>query len=213
LSVSGPRITDLRPLSHNDNLSELKIGAPQIPGLIDLAHLKSLKKLSIIIEQQQNLNLDPVGVLTSLELLWIWAPNGGQLDVAPLRSLANLRSLSLIGGSLPYLLSSITNIETIGGLTELRTLLISSFPVNNLAFVAKLMNLEELNINQMPISSIEPVRDLKSLKKLSLNLTAVVDISPLLDLPALTELTVGRTPARSDLLAQLEQRGVKVNSY
>jgi hypothetical protein len=212
LSISGPRITDLRPLSHNNNLRELTIGAPQIPGLIDLVHLKSLKKLSIIVEQQ-NFNLHAVGALTSLELLWIWVPDGGELDVAPLRSLANLRSLSLMGASFPYLLSSITSIEAIGGLTELRTLSISSFPVNNLAFVAKLMNLEELSIYQMPISSIEPVRDLKSLKKVSLNLTAVVDISPLLDLPALTELTVGRTPARSDLLAQLEQRGVKVNSY
>jgi hypothetical protein len=114
----------------------------------------------------------------------------------------------LIGGSLPYLVSPITNIETIGGLTELRTLLISSFPVNNLAFVAKLMNLEELNVSQMPISSIEAVRDLKSLKKVSLNLTAVADISPLLDLPALTELTVGRTPARSDLLKSLKKLSI-----
>jgi len=212
LDIRGSRVTDLRPLGHNDNLSELRIGAAQIPGLDTLAHLKSLKKLSIIIEQL-NFNLDAVGALTGLDSLSIWAAGGGELDVAPLRSLANLRSLSLTGGVFPYLFSRMTNIETIGGLTELRTLAISWFQVNNLAFVAKLVNLEELNISQMPISSIEPVHDLKLLRKVSLNLAAVIDISPLLGLPALTDLAVGRTPARSDLLAQLEQRGVKVTSY
>jgi internalin A len=100
LDIRGSRVTDLRPLGHNDNLSELRIGAAQIPGLDTLAHLKSLKKLSIIVEQQ-NFNLDAVGALTGLDSLSIWAASGGELDVAPLRSLANLRSLSLTGGVFP----------------------------------------------------------------------------------------------------------------
>jgi internalin A len=212
LDIRGSRVTDLQPLSGSSNLSELTIGAQQIPGLINLVRLRSLKKLSIIIEQQ-NFNLDPVGALTTLESLWISVTSFGQIDVAPLRSLTNLRGLSLSAISIGYPPSPITDIEAIGDLAELRTLTIGSLQLTNLAFLTKLTNLEELSIYRSPISSIEQVRDLKLLKKVGLHLTAVEDISPLLDLPSLTDLTIGRTPARSDLLAELERRGVKVNRY
>ena len=174
-----------------------------------MTHLESLKKLTII--EQQNFALAPVGELTNLESLWIWGPTG-RLDVSPIRNLTKLRHLALTGigfGSL----TAVANIEAIGDLTELRTLTLGSLQVSDLAFAASLKNVMEININQLPISSIEPLRGLKLLRKVSLNLTPVVDISPLLELPELTDLTVGRTPARSDVLAELERRGVKVTRY
>jgi hypothetical protein len=39
----------------------------------------------------------------------------------------------------------------------------------------------------------------------------VADVSPLLDLPDLTELVILRTPARDDVLRELERRGVRVD--
>jgi hypothetical protein len=62
----------------------------------------------------------------------------------------------------------------------------------------------------MPITSIAPLRGLKSLKSVGLNVTEVADISPLLDLPSLEHLGVVRTPARADILTELERRGVKI---
>jgi Leucine-rich repeat (LRR) protein len=82
--------------------------------------------------------------------------------------------------------------------------------VSDLTFLRGLANLNELNIGMMPVSSVEPLRGLTSLKRVSLNLTDIVDISPLLDLPALTSLSVLRTPARADVLTQLERNGVKI---
>jgi hypothetical protein len=66
------------------------------------------------------------------------------------------------------------------------------------------------NLSDIPTSSIEPLRSLKSLKKITLFSIPVVDVAPLLDLPALTDLNVMRTPARSDVLTELERHGVKV---
>ena len=43
--------------------------------------------------------------------------------------------------------------------------------------------------------------------------TSVADVSSLLELPDLVELTVSYTPARSDIIAELERRGVKVTRY
>jgi hypothetical protein len=213
LDIRGTRVVDLQPLSYDHNLKELSIGGLQIPGLISFVNLETLKKLTIILEQQPGLDLTPVGSLTSLESLMIWAPMSGELDVAPLRSLVKLRSLALSGAGFFRPLTAIANIDAMADLTDLRTLTLGSLQLTDIAFVAKLTKLEELNINEMPISSIEPLRNLKSLKKVSLNRTGVVDISPLLELPALTTLTVGRTPARSDVLGELERRGVKVTTY
>jgi hypothetical protein len=39
----------------------------------------------------------------------------------------------------------------------------------------------------------------------------VADVSPLLDLPNLSELMLLRTPAREDVVKELQRRGVTVN--
>jgi internalin A len=140
--------------------------------------------------------------------LWIWGPP--QLNVLPLHSLIKLRDLSLMGMGFGRL-TAVTDIDALRDLKDLRKLTLGSLQIGDLTFVNSLKNLNEINIGDLPISSVEPLRGLTSLKRVSLSLTPVVDISPLLDLPALNSLTVIRTPARADVLTELERRGVKVN--
>ncbi|MBI1779037.1 MAG: hypothetical protein HYR63_27180 [Proteobacteria bacterium] len=209
LDVRGTRVTDLLPIAQNKNLNDLTIDGMQVPGLSHLRSLANLKKLTII--DQRAIDLSRVGDLTNLETLTIL---GGtqQYDIAPLQRLAKLRQLMIsalgFGTQAP-----VKDAQVIGDLTELRTLTLGSLLIADVTFIENLKNLTELNLRELPIFSVEPLRKLKLLKKMALTGLMVFDISPLLDLPALADLTVGRTPVRADVLAVLEQRGVKVSSF
>jgi internalin A len=205
VDIRGTRVADLSPLAHKEKLTELSIGGEQIPGLSTLVHLPALKRLSII--EQRNADLSPVGALHGLETLFIWGLP--QFDLSPLRNLTNLRSLQLSGIGFT-LIAPVTDVQAISGLTGLTMLTLGSLQISDLRFVENMKGLEEINLNQLPITSIAALGVLPHLKKISLVQTAVVDVSPLLNLPALTELNVVRTPARADVLTELERRGVKV---
>ena len=205
LDIRGTRVTDLLPLKQNENLTVLSVGGEQIKSIINLANLKKLKKLTII--EQGNTDLSPISTLANLEYLWIWGLP--EFDLSPLRSLTKLNEVQLSGLGFSVV-SPVTDIQAISVLSGLKKLTLGSLQLNELAFAVNLTNLEEINLNVLPITSITPLSGLRSLKKISLVQTAVVDVSPLLELPALTELNVIRTPARADILAELERRGVKV---
>lgn len=209
LDIRSTRVTDLRPLTPDQNLRELSIGGAQIPGLQSLVNLSNLKKISLI--EQQSFDLTGVGALTGLESLWIW-DGSPSLDAYPLHDLLNLRALTIAGMDL-RISAAVTNIEMIGDLKKLRTLTLDYLLITDLSFLGTLQNLTEINLTRLPVSSIAKLGELKALKKVSLVDIPVVDISPLLSLTDLTELTVGRTPARSDVLEELRRRGVTVTSY
>jgi len=208
LDITDVRGGDLSPLSHCSELVELGLGVDQIPGLMRLTPLKKLMKLRII--SHGNVDLGPVGALPNLENLWVWA-GVSRFDVAPLRNLTKLRELTLSVLGMGRL-APVDNIAVLGELKELRSVTLSELQITDLAFIENLHLLQEINLSAMPISSLEPLRGLKNLKKISINALQIVDISPLMDLPELTELQIMRTPARADILAALERRGVKVQS-
>lgn len=205
--VRGTRVSDLGPLRHAENLRDLTISGAQVPSLGKLAHLSKLKKIMII--EQQGVDLSGVSTLTNLESLWVWAGQSS-VNILPLQSLTNLRSLTLTGLGFGAL-TAVPNLEVVGELGKLHELTLGSLQYSDVQFLSKLDNLSEVNLNQLPISSIEPLRGLKSIKKISLVDIPVIDISVLLDLPLLTDLRTIRVPARSDVLTELARRGVKVN--
>jgi len=210
LDVRGTPAEYLRPIGQDQRLTELSVGGEQIPSLVNLTHINSLKKLTII--EQRSFDLSAVGKLVNLESVFIWGPS--QLDVSPLHNLTKLRELSIVGfGLATGVPTAVTGIEAIGDLMELRLLVLGQVQITNIGFVSKLSNLNQLNLSHVPIQSIEPVRALKSLEKINLMGIPVVDISVVLDLPALSELTIMRTPAREDVLTAIERRGVKVNRF
>jgi internalin A len=208
LDITDTRATNLAPLSHNTKLVELGVGARQIPGLAVLSQLETLKKLRII--AQMRLDLTPIGSLHNLEYLWIW---GGAFpfDVSPLRQLKNLQDLTLSGLGMGTL-APVENISAIGELDHLKRVTFGQLEINDLSFVEGWHDLNEINLSEMPIPSLEPLRGHRELRIISIHALPVADISPLLDLPNLTELRLMRTPARADLIALLQRRGVKVDS-
>jgi hypothetical protein len=205
LEIRATGARDMSVLAGMKYLRELGIDGKQGPDLTKLSHSKALKILRII--DQGNVDLSSVGQLTSLESLFVWGPP--RLDLSPLHTLTSLRDLHISGLGVGNL-SAVTGLDALGKLAELQKLTLGSLAVSDLTFVSNLKHLTEINIGMMPVSSIEPLRGLASLTSVSLNLTSVVDISPLLDLPALKTLSVIRTPARADVLTQLERSGVKI---
>ena len=107
-------------------------------------------------------------------------------------------------------LSTVTGLDAVGELQNLTELRLFGLQMVDLAFVGDLRSLNAIYITNSPVTNISALSRLKALKSVSLTGTSVVDISPLLDLPELQTLGIPRTPARSDVITELERRGVKV---
>lgn len=210
LNIRGTRIVGLKPLSQNKHLKELHIGARQVQSLLDLANVSTLTDLQVFLDRDA-VNMSPVGHLSQLEALWIWGPRS-HLDISSLQNLTKLKSFTLMGLSFPGLLN-VAGFDALGRLTEMKQIVLGHLQISDISFMALLKNLEEIDLRQLPITTIEPLRALKNLRVLTLNQTHTVDISPLLDAKKLEQLTVVRTPARSDILAELQRRGVTVANY
>ena len=208
VNVQGTRVVDLSPLNNHANLKELDIGAIQVHALASLQRPERLRRLNIT--GQENVDLTALSRLIDLERLSIW----GQFrpDVGPLRSLTKLRHLSLQSFDFGVRSSPALNVQSLGDLANLKTLVLSMLPIRDISFLMRLGSLAEVNLSGLLISSLEPLRGLPSIRKLSLIDIQVVDISPLLTLPNLAELFVLRCPVRADVLAELERAGVKVRS-
>jgi Leucine-rich repeat (LRR) protein len=207
LEIRDTRISDMRPLSQNQNLSELTISAEQVPGLVSLSK-QNLKVLSII--EQRNTDLSPVGTLKTLENLSVWGLP--RFDFAQIQGLSSLQRLQISGRGFGTI-AAVANGQALGNLAELRTLILGSVLMTDLTFVRSLKNITEIAIGEMPINSIEFLRNVISLKKVTLTDIPVVDISPLLSLPELREVYLLRIPARSDVLTELERRGVLITQH
>ena len=208
LSIGGPRVTDLAPISTLSSLEELSIVGQQVPGLVALRTLTSLKKLALF--DADPVDLAPIGDLRTLEGLNIDGPL--MLNLAPLRTLSKLSSLSLSPEVADFTtLMRVEGVGAIGELHELKKLILRQVLVTDLSFMAGLPSLTEFTEIFAPISNISGIERATALSTVQFTRTNVVDISPLLRLPNLTELWVPYTPARSDVLTELERRGVKVH--
>lgn len=210
LDIKGTRIVDLKPIGQSKFLKELRIGARQVPSLLDLANVSTLTNLQVFLDRDA-VEMSPIGHLSQLEALWIWGPRS-HLDISPLQNLTKLKNFTLMGLSFPGLLN-VAGFNALGRLTELRQIVLGHLQISDISFMVSLKNLEEIDLRQLPITTIEPLRALKNLRVLSFNQTHTVDISPLLDAKKLVQLTVVRTPARSDVLAELQRQGVAVTNH
>jgi len=208
LNVTGTRVTDFSPISKIDTLEELSVNGRQLPSLPALRNLANLKKLSL--HDDEPVDLSPIGELENLEGLSIDGPL--ILNLAPLRRLSKLSSLSLSHLAADFTtMMQVQDIAAIGELHKLRKLSLLQVLITDLSFMRGLHNLTEFTAIFVPISDIRGIEDATALTTVQLTRTNVVDASPLLRLPNLTELYVAYTPARSDVLTELEQRGVKVH--
>ena len=184
-------------------LIKLEVGGAQVAALSELKHLSQLTLV-----EQRPIDLTRLGSLTDLDELHILGVP--VLDFSPFAGLSRLKKLQVIAffqfsGTAP-----VAHAEVLGNLISLEALTLTGLQIQNLDFAKNLRDLRELYLSHLPITSIEPLKKL-GIRKMSLTDIPVTDVSTLLDLPDFTELSILRTPAREDVLRELERRGVKVN--
>ena len=92
LEIRETRVTDLAPLSNDENLEELTISNEQVPGLKSLVGLKKLKKVKLI--DQRPVDMTPMALLSNLEDVSIWGPTF--FDLAPLGRLTSYKNSLLV---------------------------------------------------------------------------------------------------------------------
>jgi hypothetical protein len=200
-------VTDMSALNRLGALEELSVDGKQIPSLVSLSKLPSLNKLSII--AQVPVDMTAVGSLSNLKVLSIWGPP--VIDMSPLRQLHHLLTLQASGLGFAAGRSRVIDADAIGTLPQLRTLTLTELQIDSLGFLTKLNNLVELNLSNLPVVSVSDSANLQSLKQISLVSIPVVDISPFLSLSNLQKLSLLRTPARADVISELERRGTTVS--
>jgi Leucine-rich repeat (LRR) protein len=109
-------------------------------------------------------------------------------------------------------LASVTDPSEIGRLPRLTNLALAGLALNSISFVSSCLELRDLSLQRIPISNLDALSGMKNLQRVSLVDIPIIEITPLLNAPSLRELTVMRTPARADILAELERRRVKVSN-
>lgn len=206
LDVRGSLVTDLSVMDESDALEELSVDEKQVPSLVRLSRLPKLNKLTIIVHVP--VDITAVSTLLHLTHLFIWEPP--VIDLAPIRKLSSLTNLNVNGFGFGVGRSQVLNVNAIGDLAELKTLTLNSEQIDSLRFLSPRNQLVELNLMDVPIGSVSELASISSLKRISFVDVPVVDISPLLSLPNLETLSLLRTPARADVIGELERRGVKV---
>lgn len=204
LDVRDSGVTDLSVLKSDPSLEELTIDAKQAQTI---DHRETLVTLRVI--SQVPVDLAAVGTLAQLKSLFIWGPP--VVDLSPLRKTARIKELA-ISGTFIRARTQVNDVDAIGQLKGLKTLSLSDLELSSLNFLAGCSGLTELNLGNMPLTSAPELGNLVSLSSLSLASVPLVDISPLLSLTNLKKLTLVRTPARADVISELEKQGVKVTN-
>ena len=206
LDVRDSNVTDVSALDGAEFLEELTVDAKQIPSLSHLSRLTSLHVLHII--AQVPVDMTAVGALSHLKSLFIWGPP--IIDLSFIRRLSKLTRLQISGFGFLAGRSRVVDVDAIGDLGQLRTLTVGEVQIDSLRFLARCSNLMELNLSGLPITSVSELAGLTALKQISLVDVSVVDVSPFLSLPNLEKLSLLRTPARADVISELQRRGIRV---
>lgn len=233
LGIGGTQVTDISPLRHlhhlvtlnlggapvadlssldNEALKELSITGNEIASLLTFPRKDSLKQLSIYDMQQQSqrlIDLSPVAQLSGLETLTLFIFGVQGFDVSPVGQLKTLTKLDIHGDGFQYF-SPVRGLQVINQLHSLTSLNLFGIQLTDLNFISDLRKLKEISVVNAPLTNISALGRIGTLTDVSLIGTAVVDVSPLLDLPGLNTLAISRTPARSDVVGELEHRGVKI---
>ncbi len=207
LNLGGAPVADLSPLADIDSLKEMQITGSEIASLSTFPRKENLEALSI--HESRTVDLSPVGQLLGLEALSLFIDGPQGFDASVVRSLKKLTKLSISGNGFEYF-SLVKGLDAIDELPRLRTLWIFGVQMIDLGFVADLQSLEEIAVTNAPLNNISTLSRIKTLKSVTLTGTSVVDISPLLNLSKLENLSIVHTPARSDVVTELERRGVKI---
>jgi Leucine-rich repeat (LRR) protein/pimeloyl-ACP methyl ester carboxylesterase len=214
LTISGSRSTlNLGFLSRLARLEELLLDGRLVPALRGVAneHLGTLHIQGGWGDQTGGLDLGALSGFAHLSRLDVYTSR--PLNIQPLGKLQDLSDLEIMG--MPASIAELNTLIPVAGLDVvrqlggLRRLVLAHAVLPDLGFLSD-TKLDSLQLNFSPLADLRIVGTLGSLTKLDIAGTGIVEITPLLNLPHLTTLGIQGTPARSDVVALLEKRGVVV---
>jgi hypothetical protein len=162
-------------------LTELKMDC--VDSLTGLENARNLKILRIHRNNQRTaLDIAPLSSLTNLRTLALTFCKIE--DISALSSLVNLRYLSLGG-------NNFSDLSALSSLENLENLSLGSNRISDISHIAHLVKLKKLVLGGSRIQDITPVSSLANLTHLSLGSNRIIDISPLSSLTNLTHLSLG----------------------
>jgi internalin A len=226
--VLGKKITDISVLAELSALRELGGYTATPTDISALRHCGSLSRLQLNVESVQDLS--PLAELHNLERVELWDYRGQALwpgaavkylsfvrcagtavDLTPVASWSEIRSLNLHDGRIKGRLPVLPTVELLGipgcndaqfsalsGYTALEKLHAYDADVSDLAPLANCARLTNVGLSKTHISDIAPLLDKPLLSSVDVSETKVAHISKLSWLPALWQLRADKT-AVSDL--------------
>ena len=169
LAIDSDSVTNWSALASSDTLTELRLTMTDTPDLSQLSGSKSLKILYI---GTDNLNLNGLGTITSLEELDVRSQVKNSVELPDLSSLTKLKDVMVVGG------------KNLSGLEHVYSLESLSFNSSD------------------TLESLEPIKNLSGLKNLYVNYSKnLTDISAVTNMPLLETLDISGCTSLTDVSA------------
>lgn len=171
--------------SYSADTTEIKLEGAGLKNS-DIKNLKDLKKLTIVIINDNNISdLSVFSEMSWLEGLWV--NNNNISDLTPLKNLKNLKYLSAED-------NNISSLSPLSGTRNLEQLWCGGNPISDLSPISKNKGMIYLGVSRCNISSLSALSGMTDLERFYATDNNISDISPLKNTKKLREFFIDRNP-------------------
>lgn len=171
--------------SYPADTTEIKLEGAGLKNA-DIKNLKDLKKLTIVIINDNNISdLSVFSEMSWLEGLWI--NNNSVSDLTPLKNLKNLKYLSAED-------NNISSLSPLSGTRNLEQFWCGGNPISDLSPISKNKGMIYLGVSRCNISSLSALSGMTDLERFYATDNNISDISPLKNTKKLREFFIDRNP-------------------
>lgn len=171
--------------SYSADTTEIKLEGAGLKNS-DIKNLKDLKKLTIVIINDNNISdLSVFSEMSRLEGLWV--NNNNISDLSPLKDLKNLKYLSVEG-------NNISSLSPLSGTRNLEQLWCGGNPISDLSPISKNKGLIYLGVSDCDVNSFSALSGMNDLELIYAADNNISDISPLKNTKKLREFFIDRNP-------------------
>lgn len=171
--------------SYSADTTEIKLEGAGLKNS-DIKNLKDLKKLTIVIINDNNISdLSVFSEMSWLEGLWV--NNNNISDLSPLKDLKNLKYLSAED-------NNISSLSPLSGTRNLEQLWCGGNPISDLSPISKNKGMIYLGVSRCNISSLSALSGMTDLERFYATDNNISDISPLKNTKKLREFFIDRNP-------------------
>ena len=171
--------------SYSADTTEIKLEGAGLKNS-DIKNLKDLKKLTIVIINDNNISdLSVFSEMSWLEGLWV--NNNNISDLSPLKDLKNLKYLSVED-------NNISSLSPLSRTRNLEQLWCGGNPISDLSPISKNKGMIYLGVSRCNISSLSALSGMTDLERFYATDNNISDISPLKNTKKLREFFIDRNP-------------------